>query len=896
MVLDGENGGRMSDGARLIENLLCWLAEPSQGSQAVGTFDPETFERPEEKVDVEARLEDWRKPGRRDYRHQYKGLIGAHSNLSDGTSSPEEMIVAAKKGGYDFIAFTEDFAAMGETKWDQLCAVCDKANRADPEFVAYPGLDFLDHAGNRGLHFGQRYWVKDEWRAGEERDRVHWFYNFAYGADADANRWPPRVVIRSRTNAKRPWNQGLWNLFGAYCYEGGKLVDDSFHEWRPLIGRHVFFLNTGVMAVHTVRSAEEVAVAAAPGPYQTYVKADSLSEVLRRVSGCKGQGWMGAFPTYISGGPEIVDFRCYVAEIGGEISFDLAVPGNDRGWLHLLVQSEVGLKEVEVYDRDRLVRRFRPGGGKVFENFMPVFAESYHAYSMVVTDLQRRKAVSWNAFLQVQEKVHRRCGDNYNWMTTGKGAGTTAEPEFRYQLHEVTHAWRTRNDSRDRQDERPLYRCHAGNYGHGGLSAAVDGYVSPFTDYLVDGDARQGYWPVVTMDFSTIGRFGIIVTNTVEQDYAVKKRPKFGTYGCFSGPHEVVSAPWPAALRQFVPLRRPDGAHIARYQGKVRFTQTVTDPKGEPVRVVVGGADPKAKLLEVMQADGTSQQHEIGQEAMVGEVPLNGYVCWYDGEGDGVAGVIALSPGLRFSYRREYSGFHVELPSPVGPGDEATWDVLFVSGNRSTSNSNAQMEAVRAGMGIAGKPTLYDVRPRVGTVADQTFILTVDTEDHSFSGQVVKTTQELLPIHLPVMARGLNPRWDAVLWYRGASRLHTVGQYRDRWGVKTWRWNVATYEPRVDEVRHIPVLDGGVGYCQVETDRQDPDVFIGNPLVCDHPEVFLTLVKATRGACTFEANNPTEETLTCTVRPARGFELTGRWERTVTLPVGAWRTMGGAER
>jgi hypothetical protein len=196
------------------------------------------------------------------------------------------------------------------------------------------------------------------------------------------------------------------------------------------------------------------------------------------------------------------------------------------------------------------------------------------------------------------------------------------------------------------------------------------------------------------------------------------------------------------------------------------------------------------------------------------------------------------------------------------------------------------------GMGIAGKPTLYRVRPRVGKVADQKFFLTLQSEDDGFSGQITKTSDKELPISLPVLINGLNPRWDAGLWYRGETPLCYVRRYMDRWGMGVWIIPPpASYESRTDEIRHLPVFDNGVGYCQVETDKQEPDVFIGNFLVCDRPDVFLTLVKAEKGKCTFEINNPTDQELTVTVRPAKGFEYTGNWSRTIVMPAGDWQTV-----
>ena len=891
MVVDGEHEGRLSDGALLIENLLCWLAEPGWRSRAVGNFHAREYKQPRMDVDVDATLKAWAKPGRRDYPRQFRGLIGAHSNLSDGKSSPEEMIAAARKAGYHFMAFTEDLSKVNEAQWKRLLVACDRANKADSAFIAYPGIDFMDEAGNRGLHFGNRYWIKDQWRSKQDRNRIRWWYNLAYEADADAHRWPPRVIIRSRTNNRRPWHQGLWNLFGAYCYEGGKLVDDSFDEWRPLIGRHVFFLNTGIVTAHTVRSVAEVVASARPGLHQTYIRADNLPQVLSRITGCTGPGFMGVFPTYISSGPEILDFRCIAAKMGGEISFDLAVPGNDRGLLHILVKADAGLQEVSVYDGERLVRRFLPTG-KSFENFMTIHGDSCHCYSMTVTDRKGGKAVSWNAFLQIQEKVHRRCGDNWNWMTTGKGSGSLKPPKFSFNLHETTHGWTTKSPEPKKEPARPRYWCEQGAYSHGGLSGAINGYIRG-AGLLVDGKAwPAGYpAPAMTLNLDTVGRYGIVLTTFARYEQLIPKLEPY-TIGAFSGPYKVVPSPWPAELKQFYPMQKPDGATINRYQALVTFSKSVATPDGKPVRLSLGATgSPSADIVEVMSPDGTSKRQKVGSATISGDIPKHGYICWYDAEGDGVGGVIALTPGIKYSYTKKWQSCFVEVPSPVKPGTAVTWDVIFVTGNRSTTNSNALMEDVRVGMGVSGKPTLYDVLPRTGKVVDQRYFLTLEAEGCAFSGNVVKTTPKPLPIHLPVMVRGLNPRWDAVIWYRGKTNLHTPDYYCDRWGARTWRWVIGKYEPKFDEIRPIPVLDRGIGYCQVDTDKQDPDVFIGNPLVCDHEEVFLSIIKVGKDKCTFELNNPTGKELSCIVRPAQGFTLVHRFEKRIVLPAGGYQVV-----
>ena len=891
LLLDGELGGRKSDGKTLIKNLLRWLAEPSQGSKTVGLFDPASHKPPPmPATDVASELKRWSTPGRRDYPRQYKGLVGAHSTLSDGRDPPEKMIAAARKAGYDFIAFTEDLTRMTEGKWKRLVRICDKAGTTGG-FRAYPGLDFLDDAGNRSVTFGHRWWPAKDSFSKTHSGRLKWLYDASYQVSNLPGTWPPRVIIRSKTNNKPPALQALWSFFSPYCYEGGKLVDDSFHQWRKTIGRHVFFMNTGLMAVHTVRSARQIAASTSDGLYQTIVRADNLAQVLSRIVGCVGP--MGYFPTYISTGPRIVDFRLKALS-GGE-GVDLEIENNNRMVLHVLVEADDDLKEISIYDGEHLVRRFRPDARK-FERFLTFHPSAYRAFSMTVVDEAGRRAQSNTAWMQIQERVHRRCGDNWNWMRTGKGRRWT--PPMPLMLEATT-----------RGKPRPAYFCEPAGPGHGGLPPATGRYVTPdFQQISVDGQKPwPGNHPAMIMDFATVGRYGSIVTNVVDHDYVVD-RPAGYTTGAFQGPYKVIDSPWPALRKQWSPEPRFNGITVSRYAGKVTFTRkvSVADEGGE-VHVRLGSSDarghnPSGKgqsVFEVMQPDGRVEYIQFSElkdkTSRSGEIPAGGHFAWYGPDAPGMGAVIGLKPGIKYNLYKQgtYSwlSFGRAISSPVTPPVEVTWDCLFVTDWGNTTNSNAPVQAVRLGLGVVGKPTAYTVKPKVGSVADQRFFLTLATDAGGFSGRIVKTDGKLLPLHLPVMVRGLNRRWDAGIWYRGRTDLETIHKHRDRWGVTSPYRMTATYEPRFDELQWIPVLDGGVGYCQIDTDKQDPDVFVGNFLVCDASDAFISVVDAAAGRCTFEIHNPTEKELTCTVRPARGFELTGRWQRKVTLPAGKSATV-----
>ena len=893
-LVDGERDAKTSDGARLIENLLCWLAEASQGSAAVGIFDPEKHKVAREPVNLEARLKNWASPGRRDWPNQYKGLVGAHSNLSDGKSTPEEMIAAAKKAGYDFIAFTENFAKMDEAKWKQLLAVCDKVNGQDPNFRAYPGLDFLDEAGDRCVVFGQRWWIKDAWRSKQYPDRIRWWYQVSYAADGDVNRWPPRVIIRSGTNNKRPWYQGLYSFLATYCYEGGKLVDDSMDEYRQMIGPAVLFLSTGHMAVHTVHAPDEIAASARPGLHQTWVRASNLDDVLARIKGCMGRP--GAyFPCYVSAGPEIVDFCRYIPILGTEESFDLGYPENDRGLLHILVESKAGLREVAVYDRERLVRRYQPQGNQ-FETFMTFHPDEFHVHTITVTDQQGRTAVSWPAPTQIQERVHRRCTDNYAYMSTGKGPGTLRQPKFGFHLLENTGAWQARRAPV--KDARPTVLYGMWRY------CRVDSWQPVLRGrFIVDGNPWEAPWPADAINYLTIGRYGTILRRDIT-DYLVTDNLEPYMYAQCAGPYPVSRAPWIMQRWDYSPMGRPDSLGTWRYRGVVKFTRTVSTPEGGPLGMGVTHFPfrcGREGVLEVGRPDGEPELHPLRTlyegKPIQGEIPVNGYIAWYGPDGPGVGGIISLEPGLKYNISLAgdlpWLGLAKLIPVPAEPGTEAVFDVVIAPEGMSdqATNTNQPVLDVWQGMGIAGKPTHYAVEPRLGRIADQKYFLTLEAEDGAFSGKIAKTTGRPLPVHLPVMVKGLNARWSAGLWYRGKTDLHYSTYYRDDWGTETWRWVVAKYLPRADEFRYIPVLDGGIGYCTVDIDKQDPDVFIGHPLVCDQPEVFLTVVKAEKGKCTFEINNPTDRSLNCTVRPAKGFDLIGAWEKKLPLPAGGYQVV-----
>ena len=90
-----------------------------------------------------------------------------------------------------------------------------------------------------------------------------------------------------------------------------------------------------------------------------------------------------------------------------------------------------------------------------------------------------------------------------------------------------------------------------------------------------------------------------------------------------------------------------------------------------------------------------------------------------------------------------------------------------------------------------------------------------------------------------------------------------------------------------DEIHHVPVMDDGTGFRQIDTSVGDKVVYIGNLLVSDRPDVRLTLVDTRPRRAAFVVHNPTDEAITCEVRPGPGFALLADFRKSVTVPAGA---------
>jgi hypothetical protein len=177
------------------------------------------------------------------------------------------------------------------------------------------------------------------------------------------------------------------------------------------------------------------------------------------------------------------------------------------------------------------------------------------------------------------------------------------------------------------------------------------------------------------------------------------------------------------------------------------------------------------------------------------------------------------------------------------------------------------------------------VTPRVGRVLDTKLALRLGTDQHGFRGNI---TQCHLPIGLPVFIEGLNPRWSAGVWYKGTNTfLQTEWPPGYHQGNPVHRRYVQEHTKR-DEIIRVGTFDGGVGYLQLDTEKGNRDVFIGNLVTCNRDDFALTFHRdAKSGQATVEVHNPTAKPARVTVKPGKGFDLYGDFAKRVSVPAGS---------
>ncbi len=840
-LMNGKLHEKRGDMLALVENLFQYLSEPSMGNFGGFFFTAQ----PKTAIEEGFQLFDWDRSRLKgvDFPHAYVGLIGARTGLSDGRGTPEEFIAAAKKAGYDFIAFTEPLAKMNEAKFNRLKQICAKAG--NEKFQAYAGLEYQDESGNSWAVFGTKVtWPKPEWFSKKYPDRLE-----VNNPSTRAWGWPPVILLHSKRNPEPVWLQGNFNVFSVYTYRDGKLIDDSLDIYRDL-SNDEFYMS--IVAVHQVSSPEQVPTARKNG-YQSWVRWGD-NRVEDALSGAAGFG--GTFrgkpyyfrSAFVSEGPIIEDFRILNFGIT-----DLAVKNNDRWRMHLTVSSDAGLKEVEIMDGNRKGdwKRFLTGGVKFFESEIDGWHDHRFSPIPIVTDIHGKKAVGMRGTTMTQENCFLRCADNYNTMPRGKW-------------------WLIPSDMLNiRGFENYLTQR---NFDYCGTPR----FTTPW---------NENRYPAIHFRHELSSRFGTILTTRIAMHYPSNQDYFFDRTD--NAEKAVPNEYYTSEVKYTLFAGRPDNTRLVLVETQIRILK---DFEAKAPLIYSGGRQ-NCRYIAFTETNGKEELRKIEQGAFQGNVlPAGGYAVIGPHIFQGATGLIAASTGLSFRvdtilYKDRRLSY---LNAFLGSGDRSFkkgeilhYKYISVLGklNDPSENTDFVRHAIDS-LGIGGKTPAYRVAPVSGSVLNTDFILRLKAADYAFNGTITKAE---LPMNLPVFIEGLNPNWDAGILYRGRNALLVPIMENDEFNRYYGKTEKREF---TDELQHFPVMENGVGMLQIDTEFGDRNVFIGNVLTADNPDVRLTLLDRRPGKGAFEVHNPTDKPITCTVKPGEGFGLLGNFSKKITVPPG----------
>ena len=823
VVMDSNAGGRRSNGAKLLYNLLQWMTEPSCKLQEFGGHDIKLMS---EVKSVENELGfqkiEWTKenPVKPIYKKAFRGLLGAISALSSGKDSPEEMIRAAKAAGYDFIVFTEDFEVISKENWDRLVKACREASTNT--FYAFPGFyykiwhgaEYVTFGGFDDLSIPRPEMIKSV----EGKQRLQDNDAFVRGMKVT----PPIIMVYPGRNPRPLRLNAMFYGFATHTYEADVLKDEKIKSFMELNREGLFLFPA---AVHFARSAEDVLKAAKSG-FQFYIRADSPDSIPRSVQGMNDAFGRWYKPAFVSSGPEI-QYHC--AENWG--TADLARPGNDRHRIQILVKSESGIREIRIYDNTKLFRRFLAKGAREYSVQVDNYHDMAHSYITEVIDQNGGTAFSWDRSTNFQECYNVMCSDNANDMPGGKYNSTAGS-----------------------DDE-----------GIGEVSAPGAAQVVTWPCLVNSAKYGGGHGNFASLKQNgMITRYGWILDYSLDHVYA----DNGSTGGIYDNKAVLENPCYTGRIREYLAAGIRPKTYFTICEGEVMFSKDM-DKVGPMLvgQVVVNPGAAKALKYVFPKEGKTSIVADFVKSSgrMSGELMPNEYV----GVFPKMVGVFNMGD-LPLTYETKGANFWITSPKSLfKKGDKLSWRIMFAGGMPFSDNS--LMEDIRHKMGLSGEPA-YKVAPSVGSVESTRLYLTLKAEDYGFRGTISRAD---LPVMLTVFVRGLNPKWSAGLWYKGKNKLAVV----------EWPHKVVARDTE-DEIYRMGVMEDGGGYAQIDVEEKDRDVFLGNFYTSDNPDLWLTFVQDPERVYVV-AHNPTDKDIKAKIQSGPGFDLYGNFKKKVMVPAGS---------
>lgn len=562
-----------------------------------------------------------------------------------------------------------------------------------------------------------------------------------------------------------------------------------------------------------------------------------------------------------------------------DFSRDLVSNGKYWDWTYYYqrwaigVESDAGLERVEIWDGDKLVRRWPLDGQKSFDTVCVVNKHQLTMPMILATDIHGKRAVtdgfqwrSHNFFVSwCTDRVNTLC---YSALPSpespwGSTAGTWPLP-----IQPKGPFWdNVRLDVNLDVLRFPGFDGQA----HGNVTIHPDPHFFP-----AQGEPRDGrYYRHITWP---MGSHEAVIQESVVNWQLLPEQK--GAHGWSTvGPIRETDV-LKGRLRYTTFVHWAHDPAPVLVEGEFTFKQDVTaTPDRSPfliARLSAGSREADYRAVAIQRTGERDHafallhnQHD--RRHISGHLPKGAYI-WYWPSIFGPMGVISLDDDIRYSMdhnsnRYSASLFWGEPGRTYRKGETVRWRYLaMTSGFDDHSGTNTPERTVDL-MGIDGSPG-YNVDAINGHVVDTAYILTLAPASDSgggFRGVITPhedVRQTGLPAALPLVAQGMNDNWTAVLW-------------DEMQGV----------------MRPVPVAEGRA-FAHYRDLREPRSVFIGHPFIANDPAVVIQVVQTGTSSLLVYVHNPTGQDRPVTVRRALGFDAmptheTQQWQ---------WQLAPGDER
>ncbi|MCM8768184.1 MAG: hypothetical protein NC911_00640 [Candidatus Omnitrophica bacterium] len=402
--------GIQSDFGKLLENIYKWLGEVSFYSKTFGGYATKEEKlvppnlRPEEKAKFdyhfwvyEPEVLGYRRPPKGNL---YKGLIGARTLYSTGKSSVKEYSEKGRQFGLDFIVFADDFEFLTPEKFEKLKEDCKKYS--DDKIKLFPGFSIPNNVGNYMIFYGRnpvwppdkvltkdkkRIYIQEEDEKGNLTGYITPYLDWVLSTHhTDGN----VCYYNFRANKFRQdmWDLKLYAAAGIRYYKNGKLLEDLTDDYLKTAQCTIA---PNPVSINEIYSADEIRAEKENNNALTYVMARNINTIFD--DGLRWTHQYDGVNIFNSNGPLIYAWPwCHrVITYGGE-EFVTAISVMPS---YIDVKSDIGLKEIRIYNGQELFRRFKFNGEKEYVQTFVLDGTVQKNLVLIAEDLKGGKAVSF---------------------------------------------------------------------------------------------------------------------------------------------------------------------------------------------------------------------------------------------------------------------------------------------------------------------------------------------------------------------------------------------------------------------------------------------------------------------------------------------------------------------